>query len=75
MSHVNLIFEVFKSAAAAALRPAETSGSATQGDSMKSFRAQTRNPPQWTAPNPNQATPNDNNPIASQKTAPPPPVQ
>ncbi len=75
MSHPSLIFENFKTSAAAAMRASESSGSATQGDSMKTFRAATRTPPQWTAPNPTQATPNDNNPIASQKTAPPPPVQ
>lgn len=45
------------------------------GDSMKAFRGQTRNTSQWTTTNSTQATPNENNPVASQKTAPPPPVQ
>ncbi len=75
MHHPNLIFSSFKLSAAAAMQASSSSSSSSVGDSMKTFRAQTRNPPTWTAPNPSQATPNDNNPIASQKTAPPPPVQ
>jgi len=74
MAHPNMIFESFKAAAAAAMRPAETFGSSGVGDSMKSFRAASASPPKWTEPNSTQATPNDN-PIAGQKTAPPPPVQ
>lgn len=73
-AHPNMIFDSFKLAAAAALRPADPSGSSGVSDSMKTFQAARRNPPQWTAPNSTQATPNDN-PIAAQKTAPPPPVQ
>lgn len=73
-AHPNMIFDSFKQAAAAAMKPAEVSGAAGVGDSMKTYQAERRNPPQWTAPNSTQATPNDN-PIAAQKTAPPPPVQ
>ena len=73
-AHPNLIFSAFKEAAAAAMKPAESYGPSGVGDSMKTFRAERRNPPQWTEPNSSQATPNDN-PIAAQKTAPPPPVQ
>lgn len=77
MSHrPNMIFDAFcKTAAAAATVPAVASGSAGVGDSMKAFKSETRaSKPQWTAPNPSQATPTDN-PIAAQKIAPPPPVQ
>lgn len=70
----NMLFDKFKQAAAAAMKPAELSGASGVGDSMKAFKAERSNPPQWTAPNPTQATPNDS-PVAAQKTAPPPPVQ
>lgn len=71
-----MMFEAFtKTAAAAAATPSSASGSAGMGDTMKAFKSETRaSRPQWTAPNPSQATPTDN-PIAAQKIAPPPPVQ
>lgn len=75
MNRPSLIFDNFKLAAASAMRASESSGSATVGDSMKTFRAQTRSTPQWTAPTTTQPTLNEPNPVASQKTAPPPPVQ
>lgn len=75
MTHQSKTFDAFnKLAAAAAMQSTEASRSSTVGDSMKTFRGQSRSTSQWTSPNPTQATPNDN-PIAAQKMTPPPPVQ
>lgn len=74
-THPNLMFDSFcKTAAAAAMRPAETSGAAGMGDSMQKLKSERSSKPQWSTPNPSQATPSEN-PIAAQKIAPPPPVQ
>lgn len=71
----NMIFGAFlKTAAAVATPPVKAPGPAGMGDSMRRFNSERASKPQWTAPNPSQATPSDN-PIAAQKIAPPPPVQ
>lgn len=74
-AHPNMIFDAFnKVAAASATGALSASGPAGMGDSMKSFKSETRTKSTWSAPNPSQAVPM-NNPIAAQKIAPPPPVQ
>lgn len=74
-THPNMIFDEFcKTAAAAAVKPAETSGAAGMGDSMQKLKSERSTKQTYSQPNPSQATPSEN-PIAAQKIAPPPPVQ
>ncbi len=73
-SRPNLIFADFlKTAASMAASPMKSTGPDGAGDSMQKLKSTPT--PRYTAPNPTQATPNPNPPIAGQKITPPPPVQ